>query len=88
MENVNENEIIPVIAEKIAKLSVGSFSEEPIELSGQFIFLGLHGIREARTLSLEEARESIEQILLEKKYQSLRQNWLDQLKRKAYCVII
>ncbi|MDR1591225.1 MAG: peptidyl-prolyl cis-trans isomerase [Puniceicoccales bacterium] len=88
MENIDESEIVPIIIKKIAKLPIGSFSEESIELNDQVIFLGLRNVREARTLSLDEAREPIEQTLLEKKYQLLRQKWLDQLKQKAYCVVI
>jgi hypothetical protein len=86
IEALNENEILPIIAEKITALPIGSFDN--VELDGQIILLGLRGIREARTLPLNEVRESIERTLLGERYQKLRQEWLDQLKQKAYCVIL
>jgi hypothetical protein len=88
MEAINESEVLPIIAEKVVALPVGSFSNECIELDGQIIFLGLRGIREARTLSLCEVRESIEQTLLGERYQKLHQEWLDRLKQKAYWVAL
>jgi hypothetical protein len=86
MEAINESEVLPTIAEKITALPIGSFSS--VELDEQIIFLGLCNIREARTLSLTETRESIEQTLLGERHQKLRQEWLDRLKQKAYCVIL
>jgi hypothetical protein len=88
MENIGEDEVLPIIAEKIAGLSVGSFTPEFIELGEKIIFLGLRNVREARVLSINEVWENIEQTLSGERYQCLRQKWLDQLKQKAYCVIL
>lgn len=86
MEAINESEVLPIIVEKITALPIGSFSS--VELDEQIIFLGLRNIREARTLSLCEVRESIEQTLLSERHQKLRQEWLDRLKQKVYCIIL
>jgi hypothetical protein len=88
MEAINESEVLPIIVEKITALPIDSFSDEFIELDGQIVLLGLRGIREARTLPINEVRESIERTLLGERYQKLRQEWLDQLKQKAYCVVL
>jgi hypothetical protein len=88
MENISENDVLPVIAEKIATLPIGSFAHEFIEFDERVVFLGLRNVKEAHTLSLNEARETIERILLNERHQWLCQKWLDQLKQKAYCVIL
>jgi hypothetical protein len=88
MDNISKNEVLPVIAEKMATLSVGSFSREFIEIDGSVVCLGLRSVREAHALSIGEAWESIESILLNKQYQWLYRKWFDQLKQKAYCVIL
>jgi hypothetical protein len=88
IDNIGEGELLAAIAERMAVLPVGSFEHEAVELDGYVRFLGLHGVMEGQALSLDEAREDIEPILLEEQYGWLHRKWLDQLKRRAYCGIL
>jgi hypothetical protein len=88
MDELAEDDIIAVVAEKIRKMAVHTFSDVPIEIGDQMLFLGLRNIREAHLLSINEAMRIIEHRLTEKKYRLLRQKWIDDLKKKAYYVIL
>jgi hypothetical protein len=88
MDNIAESEVLPAIAEKMATIPVGSFGHEFVEIDGSVVSLGVRGVREAHALSLGEAWEDIELVLLNEQCQWLHRQWLDQLKQKAYCVIL
>jgi hypothetical protein len=88
MEGLVEGDMQPLIGEKITTMEVGTFTQEPILLGNQAIFLGLRSVREEYPLSLDEARTFIEQTLLNEKYQLLRENWIQSLKQKSYYTIL
>jgi hypothetical protein len=88
MNNLNEQDVLPQIIEKIEKIAINFFDGEPVDFGDQIAFLGLRGNREAHLFSLAEARGSIERILLNEKYQALRKNWVDGLRKNSYCVVL
>jgi hypothetical protein len=59
-----------------------------MEISNHIMFFGLRAIEEERPLTLVEANGHIERILLDERYQRLRQNWLDSLRKKAYYIVL
>jgi hypothetical protein len=88
MDDLSETDILPAIAEKIVKMTENSFANTPVPCGDQIVFLGLRSVKNAHTLTLSEARERIELTLLSEKYQSLRQRWIDSLKKKSYYVLL
>jgi hypothetical protein len=88
MDDLSENDVLPAIAEKITKMTENSFAHTPVPCGDQIVFLGLRTVKNAHTPTLSEARERIELTLLGEKYQSLRQRWIDSLKKKSYYVLL
>ncbi|MDR0590404.1 MAG: peptidyl-prolyl cis-trans isomerase [Puniceicoccales bacterium] len=88
MDDLSETDILPAIAEKITEMTENSFADTPVSCGDRMVFLGLRAVKNAHTPTLSEARERIESTLLDEKYQSLRQRWIDGLKKKSYYVIL
>lgn len=92
--NINRNDdllcadILPTVVQKVETMALNSFSDEGIELGNHIMFFGLRKIKEERLLTLTEASANIERILLNKRYQQLRQDWLDSLRKKAHYIVI
>jgi hypothetical protein len=88
MDDLSAGDVVPAIAEKIGTMAENSFASTPVLCGDQMVFLGLRAVKNAHALTLAEARERIECILLGEKYQSLRQRWINGLKKKSYYVIL
>jgi hypothetical protein len=81
-------DVLLSVAQKVETLPPNSFDSEGLEIEGSIVFLGLRKVEEPRVLTLVEASSNIERILLDEKYQQLRKKWLDDLKKKAYYVVL
>jgi hypothetical protein len=88
MDALLESDLLSVITKKIEKMSINSLDKEPIDFGNQIVFIGLRGVREVHSLSLNEANKSIERILLNEKNQSRLANWVDGLRKKSYCLAL
>jgi hypothetical protein len=88
MDDLSETDVLPEVVEKITKMAENSFANTSVACGDRMIFLGLRAIKNAHTPTLSEARERIELILLNEKYQSLRQRWINSLKKKSYYVLL
>jgi parvulin-like peptidyl-prolyl isomerase len=65
------------------KLKPGKMSD-PITLGDSVYLLYCEAKRPRQVLSLEEARETIEKVLLSQERQKLQEEWIAKLRKKAF----
>jgi peptidyl-prolyl cis-trans isomerase SurA len=80
-------DLAPVLEEVVVELEVGEFSPW-IQMPGGWYLLHLEEKEESRILPFEEAREEIQKMLYEQKYESEVEKYLEGLKKKSFIKIL
>lgn len=82
-----QGDLAPVLEEVVVELEVGEFSPW-IQMPGGWYLLHLEEKEESRILPFEEAREEIQKMLYEQKYESEAEKYLEGLKKKSFIKIL
>lgn len=76
------DEVIPAYSDALANLSVGQYST-PINIDDKTIIIVVTDIKPSKTISIDEAKETIEQQLWQQFHQSAIDNYIQRLKDRA-----
>lgn len=79
---VSRDEVIPAYYDALANLSIGQYST-PINIDDKTIILVVTDIKPSKTISIDEAKGTIEQQLWQQFHQSTKNNYIQRLKDRA-----
>ncbi|QOG12650.1 peptidylprolyl isomerase [Arcobacter sp. FWKO B] len=77
------NQMVPEFSKAASSLKAGEISKEPVQTQFGFHVIYLENLKPSKTLTLNEVKEDVKQLLVEEKFRNEIKQLADNLRKKA-----